>query len=151
MPRRISGEQFVFAFMGNDYSIHFAKTDNPNLRSDFFNLIIRFFKKGKFASSKGKFFGQCIKIGYDVLYECFSAVVSSGTHNGTVGRLVNTKMHVSQCPKEGKFLFNIVGGLSSLYKPINRKRVEHSSSLVTLLETELDFIAFLFMILIMKN
>lgn len=107
--------------MGNDYSKYLAKTDNPNLKLKRSNFTTRLLKMGKFAPSKGKPFGQFKKIGSDVLYARFSAVVDSGIHNGTVGRLVNTKMHVNQCPKRGKFLFNIVGGLSSPYKSINRK------------------------------
>ena len=121
MPRRIPGEYLVFALIGNDYSRHLAKTDNPSLRSKLSNLTTRLPKTGKFTPSKGKPFGQCTKIGYDVPYTRFSAIRSSGTPNGTVGRLVITKVHVSQCPKGGKFLFNIVGRLSSPYKSMNRK------------------------------
>lgn len=75
----------------------------------------------KFRSSKGKSFGQCTIIDYDVPYMCFSAIMKSGIHNGIVGRLVIIKVHVSQCSKEGKFLFNIVGEFNLSYKSMNRK------------------------------
>jgi heme/copper-type cytochrome/quinol oxidase subunit 1 len=102
MPRRIPGERPVLAPRGNDYSKNLAKTDNLNLKLDlFFNFII-FFKTGQVRASKGKPFGQCTKMGSEVLYTCFFAIMSSGRHDGTVGQLVNTKQHVSLCPKGGR-------------------------------------------------
>jgi len=44
MPRRIPGEHLVFAFIGNDYSRHLAKTDNPSLRLEPSNLTTRLSK-----------------------------------------------------------------------------------------------------------
>jgi len=121
MPRRIPGEQPVLALRGNDYSKDLAETDNLNLKSDLFNFIISFPKMGKFEPSKGKPFGQCTKMGYDMLYTRFFAVMLSGRHDGTVGQSVNTQQYVSPCPKRGKFLFNTVGVLTSPYIPIIRK------------------------------
>jgi retron-type reverse transcriptase len=121
MPRRIPGEHPVFALIGNDYNRRLAKTDNPGLSPKLSHFTTRSLKTDKFTSSKSKPFGQCTKISYDVPYTRFSAIMSSGTHNGTVGRSVIIKMHVSQCPKGGKFLFSIVGGLSSPYSSMNRK------------------------------
>ena len=78
---------------------------------------------GKFELSKGKSFGQCTKMGYDMLYTLFFAIMFSGRHDGTVGQLVNTQQHVSLCPKGGKVLFkdNTVGVLISPYVPIIRR------------------------------
>jgi hypothetical protein len=123
MPRRIPGERLVLAPRGNDYRKDLAKTDNLNLKSDPFNFIISFLKMGKFEPSKGKPFGQCTKMGYDMLYTCFFAVMLSGKHDGTVGQLVNTQQHVSLCPKGGKVLFkdNTVGVITSPYVPITRR------------------------------
>ena len=121
MPRRIPGERLVLAPRGNDYSKDLAKTDNLNLKSDSSNFIISFLKTGKFEPSKGKPFGQCTKIDYDMLYAHFFAIMFSGKHEGTVGQLVNTKQHVSLCRKGGKFLFNTVGVLTSPYAPITRR------------------------------
>lgn len=121
MPRRIPGEHPIFAYKGNDCSRHLAKTDNPGLSSELSQLTTRPSKMGKFTPSKGKPFGQCTKIGYDVQYTRFSAIMKSGAHNGIVGRSVIIKVHVNQCPKKGEFLFNIVGGLSSPYNSMNRK------------------------------
>jgi hypothetical protein len=121
MPRRIPGERSLLAPKGNDYSKDLAKTDNLNLKSDLFNFMISFLKMGKFEPSKSKHFGQCTKMGYDMLYTRFFAVMFSGKHYGTVGQLVNTQMHASLCPKRGKFLFNTVGVITSLYVPITRR------------------------------
>jgi len=123
MPRRIPGERLVLAPRGNDYSKDLAKTDNLNLKSYPFNFIISFLKTGKFEPSKGKLFGQCTKMGYDMLYTRFFAVMFSGRHDGTVGQLVNTQQHVSLCPKGGKVLFkdNTVGVITSPYVPITRR------------------------------
>lgn len=120
MPRRVPGERLVPALRGNDYSKGLAKTDNLNLKSDLFNFIISFLKTGKFKPSKGKLFGQCTKMGYDVLYTRFFAVTFSGRRDGIVGQLVNTQLHVSLCPKGGKFLFNSFGVLTSPYMLITR-------------------------------
>jgi hypothetical protein len=88
---------------------------------------------GKFKPSKSKPFGQCTKIGYDVLYTRFFAVMFSGKHDGTVGQLVNTQMHVSLCPKGDKLLFNAVSVINSLYIPITQRTdraFNKSSSLI---------------------
>jgi len=90
MPRRVPGERLVLAPRGNDYSKNLVKTDNLNLKLNFFNFINSFLKTGKFEPSKGKPFGQCTKMGYDVLYTRFFAIMFSGRHEGTVGQLVNT-------------------------------------------------------------
>jgi len=121
MPRRIPGEHPVFTFISNDCSKYFVKTDSPNLKLNFHNFIDRLLRMNKFTFSKGKFFGQCTNIGYDLLYARFSTIMYSGTRNGVVGRLVNFKTHVSQCPKRGIFLLNIVDGVNPSYKFINRK------------------------------
>ena len=76
---------------------------------------------GKFKPSKGKFFGQCTKTGSDLLYTHFFATKFSGKHDGMVGQLVNTKQHVSPCPKKGLFSFNIAGVFTSLYITITRR------------------------------
>ena len=73
---------------------------------------------GKFAPSKGKSFGQCIRIGYKMPYSRFSAFMNFGTHIGIVGRLAIIKAHGSQCPKEGNFLNIIVGEFSLSYSSI---------------------------------
>ena len=121
MPRRIPGEKPVLAFRGNDYRKDFAQTDNLNLKLNFFNFKFSFLKTGKFKPCKGKPFGQCTKMGSDVLYTRFFAILFSGRYDGTVGQIVNTKQHVSPCPKGGNFLFNIVGVLTSPYIPIIRR------------------------------
>ena len=120
MPRRIPGERPVLAPRGNDYSKDLAKTDNLNLKLDLFNFII-FSTPGKFEPSKGKPFGQCTKIGSEVLYACFFAIMFSGRRDGTVGQLVNTQQHVSLCPKGGKFSFNTVGVFTSPYIAMTRR------------------------------
>jgi heme/copper-type cytochrome/quinol oxidase subunit 1 len=63
MPRRVPGERLVLAPRGNDYSKNLVKTDNLNLKLNFFNFINSFLKTGKFEPSKGKPFGQCTKNG----------------------------------------------------------------------------------------
>jgi retron-type reverse transcriptase len=120
MPRRVPGERPVFALKGNDYSKDLAKTDNLNLKLDLFYFMI-FSKQGKFKPSKGKPFGQCTKIGSEVLYTRFFAIMFSGRHDGSVGQLVNIQQHVSLCPKGGKFSFKIVGVFTSSYIAITRR------------------------------
>lgn len=129
MPRRIPGQQTVFALKSNDYSKNFAKTDNLDLKLNFFNLSF-FSKPSKFKLSKSKPFGQCTKIGSDVLYTRFFAILFSGKHDGIVGQLTSTQQHVSLCPKGDKFLFNTVGVFTSPYTTITRitDRVSNKSS-----------------------
>ena len=122
MPRRIpGGKQLVLAYGGNDYRKDLAQTGSLNLKLDFFNFIFSFLKRGKFKPRKGKPFGQCTKMGYDMLYSRFFAILFFGRHHGTAGQLVNTKQQVSPCPKGGKFLFNIVGVVRSPYTSITRR------------------------------
>lgn len=121
MPRRIPGEKFVLALRGNDYSKNLTKTDNLKLKVRSFWTLLFFSKPGKFKLSKGKPFGQYIKISSDMLYTRFFAIMFSGKHNGTVGQLVNIKQHVNLCPKRGKLLFNIVGVFNSSYISIIRR------------------------------
>jgi hypothetical protein len=56
-----------------------------------------------------------------VLYTRFFVVMFSGRHDGTVGQLVNTQLHLSLCSKGSKLLFNTIGVLISPYIPITRK------------------------------
>jgi len=121
MPRRIPGERLVLVLRVNDYSKNLAKTDNLNLKLYFFLILLFFSRPGKFDPSKSKFFGQCTKIGFEVLYTCFFAIMLAGSHNGTVGPLVNIKQHVSLCPKRDRFLFKTVDVFSSSYITIIKR------------------------------
>jgi hypothetical protein len=47
--------------------------------------------------------------------------MGSGTHNSIVGRLANSKIYASQCPKRSKFIFDIADVFNSFYELINRE------------------------------
>jgi len=139
MPRRIPGEQPVLARKSNDYRKDLAQTGNLNLKLNFFNFIISFLKKGKFNPCKGKPFGQCTKMGYDMLYTRFFAILFSGKHNGTAGQIVNTKLQVSPCPKGGNFLSNIVGVVRSPYTSKTRRTGRAFNKSSTFIENKSRF------------
>ena len=122
MPRRIPGAQSAFTckFINNDYR-SFAQINNQDKKTFICFLSLTKDQQDKRKSRKGESFGQCLRMGYDLLYTHCFAFASSGNSKGIVDQVVVTKAQVSLCPKGDKVKFNFLGQIHVPHFSVNRK------------------------------